>query len=236
MKVLLACEESQAVAKEFRKLGHEAYSDDIIDCSGGHPEWHIKQDVIPLLNGNCKFKTSDGAEHEIKGKWDLIVAFPPCTHLATSGALHFEKKREDGRQREAIDFFCQFFMADCEHVAIENPQNIISGNYIPKWFPDLAEKYQLPRKYSQKFHPYHFGDPFEKMTCLWLHGLPCLKETNVVTPPPRKVLSSGKTMALWYANCSHTDRGKKRSKTFHGIAKAMAEQWSEYLNTVTTIN
>ena len=134
MRVLVACEESQRVTMEFRNLGHEAYSCDIIDCSGGHPEWHIKQDVLSLLNGNCKFKTCDGAEHEVDGKWDLLLAFPPCTHLAVSGARHFEKKRADGRQREAIEFFCKFFEADCDHIAIENPVNIISGEYIKKWF------------------------------------------------------------------------------------------------------
>ena len=106
-KVLIACEESQAVTIEMRKLGLEAYSCDIIDCSGDHPEWHIKEDVLPLLNGNCKFKTVDGQEHEICGRWDMIIAFPPCTHLAVSGAPSFAKKREDGRQREGIIFFAQ---------------------------------------------------------------------------------------------------------------------------------
>ena len=160
----------------------------------------------------------------------MIVAFPPCTHLATSGALHFEKKREDGRQREGLEFFCKFFDADCEHVAIENPVNIVSGEYAKKWFPDIVEKYGLPRKPTQKIQPYQFGDPFEKLTCLWLKGLPELKETDFISPPPRKVLSSGKTMATWYANFSHKNRGGKRSKTFPGIAKAMARQWSEYIS------
>ena len=228
MKVLVACEESQRVTMEFRNLGHEAYSCDIIDCSGGHPEWHIKADVLPLLNGNCDFETCDGEKHEITGKWDLIVAFPPCTHLAVSGAVHFEKKRADGRQREAIEFFCKFFEADCEHIAIENPVNIISGEYAKKWFPDLVERYGLPRKAAQRFQPYQFGDPFEKLTCLWLKNLPTLKDTKVVTPPPRQVLRSGITMPRWYSNCGG-DRPKARSKTFPGVAKAMAEQWSEYL-------
>lgn len=224
MKILVACEESQRVTMEFRAKGHEAYSCDIIDCSGGHPEWHIKGDVLPLINGNCKFQTCDGVEHEVTGKWDLLLAFPPCTHLAVSGAVHFEKKRADGRQREAIEFFCQFFEADCDHVAIENPVNIISGEYVKKWFPDLVERYGLPRKCSQRFQPYQFGDPFEKLTCLWLKGLPLLKETKVVTPPPRQVLRSGITMPRWYSNCGG-DRRKARSKTFPGVAKAMADQW-----------
>ena len=229
MKVLVACEESQRVTMEFRANGHEAYSCDIIDCSGGHPEWHIKGDVLPLINGNCKFTTCDGVDHEVIGKWDLLIAFPPCTHLAVSGAVHFEKKRADGRQREAIDFFCQFFNADCDHIAIENPVNIISGEYITKWFPDLAEKYGLPHKCSQRFQPYQFGDPFEKLTCLWLKGLPLLQDTKVVTPPPRQVLRSGRTMPRWYSNCGG-NRPKERSKTFPGVAKAMADQWGKIIN------
>ena len=108
MKVLVACEESQAVTIELRKLGHEAFSCDVLECSGGHPEWHIMQDVIPLLNGFCLFETIDGNKHRIDGKWDMIIAFPPCTHLCVSGAKHFEKKREDGRQREGVEFFCKF--------------------------------------------------------------------------------------------------------------------------------
>lgn len=143
MKILVACEESQEVTKELRKLGHEAYSCDIIPCSGGHLEWHIMQDVLPLLNGNCSFKTCDGLEHTIYGKWDMIIAFPPCTHLAVSGAPHFEKKRSDGRQRIGIEFFSNFLNADCEKIAIENPVGIISGgDYIKEHFPDLAEKYE----------------------------------------------------------------------------------------------
>lgn len=228
MKILVACEESQRVTIEFRNLGYEAYSCDIIDCSGGHPEWHIKQDVIPLLNGNCKFQTCDGVEHEVNGKWDMIIAFPPCTDLAVSGAKHFEKKRADGRQQEGLEFFCKFFEADCDHVVIENPVNIISGNYVTKWFPDIAERYGLPRKSNQRIQPYQFGDPFEKTTCLWLKGLPELTETDVVAPPPRQVVASGKTLPFWYSNCGG-DRRKNRAKTFPGIAKAMAEQWGEYI-------
>ena len=119
MKVLVACEESQRVCTAFREKGHEAYSCDLETCSGGHPEWHIMQDVIPLLDGRCNFKTMDGIEHSICGKWDLIIAHPPCTHLASSGARHFEKKRADGRQREAIEFFCKLLNTSCEKVAVE---------------------------------------------------------------------------------------------------------------------
>ena len=194
MKILVACEESQAVTIELRKLGHEAYSCDILPCSGGHPEWHIQQDVTPLL----------------KEKWDMIIAFPPCTHLASSGARWFEQKRRDGRQRQGIDFFMRFTNLQCPKVAIENPIGIMSTYY---------------RKPDQIIQPYEHGDPFEKRTCLWLKGLPLLKPTNIVNPPPRQILSSGKTMPFWYSNCGG-NRAKARSKTFPGIAKAMAEQWA----------
>ena len=137
MKILVACEESQRVCIELRKRGHEAYSCDIEPCSGSREKWHIQADVLPLLNGNCKFQTADGAEHEIVGKWDMIIAFPPCTHLAVSGAAWFETKRKDGRQREGIKFFCKILNADCEKIAVENPVNIISGEYVKKFFPEL---------------------------------------------------------------------------------------------------
>lgn len=213
MKVLLACEESQRVCIEFRRLGHEAYSCDILPCSGGHPEWHIQDDVTRHLSG-----------------WDMIIAFPPCTHLAVSGAMHFEKKRNDGRQKEAIEFFSLFLHLDCPRVAVENPVNIISGNYIQKWFPDLAKKYDLPRKPSQVIQPYYFGDPFEKKTCLWLKGLPELKATDIVNVPERVVFESGKSMPKWYADLwklPPKERSEMRSKTFPGVAKAMAEQWGK---------
>lgn len=230
MKVLVACEESQAVTIELRKLGHEAYSCDIIECSGGHPDWHIMQDVLPLLNGDCEFQTSDGTRHAVSGKWDMIIAFPPCTHLALSGAKHFEKKRADGRQREGIEFFCQFLNADCDKIAIENPAGIMSGGkYIRTHFPDLAEKYGLPIADTQRVQPWMFGDPYEKTTCLWLKGLPELKGTNPVEPEPRHITSGGKSLPAWYNNSSIRMKGNRqtvRSKTFPGIAKAMAEQWA----------
>ena len=228
LKVLVACEESQRVTEEFRKLGVEAYSCDILDTSGDHPEWHIKQDVLPLLDGNCEFTTVDGTLHKIEGKWDAIIAFPMCTHLAVSGAKHFEKKRADGRQREGIEFFCRFFEADCDHVCIENPVNIISGDYVTTWFPDLVEQYGLPRKPTQRIQPYQFGDPFEKLTCLWLKNLPELQPTDIVEPPPRQVVRSGKTLPTWYSNCGG-DRRKNRSKTFPGIANAMANTFTNFL-------
>ena len=227
MKVLVACEESQAVTIELQKLGHEAYSCDIIDQSGGHPEWHIRGDVLPLLNGNCSFQTTDGVWHSIEGKWDMLIAFPPCTHLAVSGARHFEKKRQDGRQREAIEFFCQFLNADCDRIAIENPVGIIGGEYIPEWFPDLAEKYELPIKPTQIIQPYEFGDPHKKTTCLWLKGLPPLNPTNVVEPELIKyTCATGKVVTFDVIMAKIKDPGI-RSKTFPGIARAMAEQWGK---------
>ena len=228
-KVLIACEESQSVCKAFREKGHEAYSCDIQECSGGHPEWHIMQDVIPLLNGNCAFKTCDGEEHTINGKWDMIIAFPPCTHIAVSGARHFDKKREDGRQREGIEFFAQFLIADCEKIVIENPIGIISGNYIQKWFPDLAKKYNLPKKQSQIIQPYEFGHANKKSTCLWLKGLPLLQPTEIVEPDlVRYQCKSGKVVTFSRHMCqgfTSRERARWRSKTFDGVAKAMAEQW-----------
>ena len=227
MKILVACEESQRVCIAFRNKGHEAYSCDILDCSGGHPEWHIKADVIPLLDGGVIFTTQDGATHSIIGPWDMILAFPPCTHLATSGAPSFAKKREDGRQREGIEFFCQFFNANCDKIVIENPVNIISGKYCLQWFPDLVKKYNLPRKPTQYIQPYEFGEPTRKKTGLWIIGLPKLKPTNVVDPELITYIDkNGKTKTdtkwHWY---SGGGSGKERSKTFIGIAEAMAEQW-----------
>ena len=228
MKVLIACEESQTVCKAFRAKGHEAYSCDIIEPSGGHPEWHICGDVLPLLNGNCDFYTMDDEFHIIDGKWDLIIAFPPCTHLAVSGAAWFEKKRADGRQREGIEFFCQFLNADCDRIAIENPVGIISGDYVRKYFPDIAEQYVLPKKKKKKIHPWQFGDSFEKTTCLWLRGLQPLTPTNIVDRGEFITHKSGKVKPKWLADAFKLppeERSKVRSKTFPGIAKAMAEQW-----------
>lgn len=225
MKILVACEESQTVTKEFRELGHEAYSCDLEPCSGGHPEWHIKEDVIPLLNGKCEFKTDDGTIHKTLGKWDMIIAFPPCTHLAVSGASHFKKKREDGRQREGIEFFMKFIGAQCDFIAIENPIGIISGEYINKHFPDLAEKYQLLIKPSQIIQPWMFGHPESKATCLWLKGLPKLLETNNVKELFNS-LPKNQQQKIHYLPPT-LNRAKLRSKTFPGIAKAMAEQWGK---------
>lgn len=208
MKVLVACEESQAVTIELRKLGHEAFSCDILPCSGGHPEWHLQKDVTELL----------------KQKWDMIIAFPPCTHLAVSGARHFEGKRADGRQREAIEFFMKFLNADCEKIVVENPVGIISGDYIKKYFPDLCEKYNLPIKPTQIIEPWMFGDSVTKKTCLWIKGLNPLEPTDIVDKGKIVTFKSGKRMHEFFAN-SYGD-SNKRSKTFPGIAKAIATQWS----------
>lgn len=234
MKILVACEESQEVCKAFRAKGHEAYSCDIIDQSGGHPEWHIQQDVLPLINGNCAFKTNDGEEHAVEGPWDMIIAFPPCTDLTVTGARVFERKRADGSQGRSIEFFAQFLTANCDKVAIENPVGIISGEYIKKWFPDLCKKYDLPRSYSQIVHPWMFGASYSKKTCLWLKGLPELKPEVEEEPEQEWVewvdKKTGKTKRQnkWYYECSclpTKDRAKARSKTYPGFAKAMAEQW-----------
>jgi hypothetical protein len=220
MKILVACEESQAVTIEFRKLGHEAYSCDIIECSGGHPEWHIMQDVLPLLDGNCKFETVDGKCHDIDGKWDMIIAFPPCTYLTVTGNRWFDIERygEKAKQRiknreDAIKFFMMFAKADCERIAIENP----IGTMSTAW-----------RKPDQIIHPYMFGDPERKSTCLWLKGLPKLKPTNIVEPKIIKYKNGKGTDSPWHMNTMglpSDERAKMRSKTFPGIAKAMAEQW-----------
>lgn len=238
MKVLVACEESQSVTIEFRRRGHEAFSCDIVECSGGHPEWHIMQDVLPLLDGRCEFETMDGTKHLVSDKWDMIIAFPPCTHLAASGAPNFEKKRADGRQRRGIEFFCEFMAADCDRISIENPIGIISGDYITKWFPDLAEKYGLPKKPTQVIHPWMFGDNYSKSTCLWLKGLKPLVQP--VTEQPElewkewvnKKTGKKRRQPLWYYEAfvkskTPEERAMIRSKTFPGIARAMAEQWED---------
>lgn len=235
MKVLVACEESQEVCKAFRAVGHTAFSCDIQECSGGHPEWHIRWDALALINGRCSFVTQNGDLHRIDGRWDMIIAFPPCTHLAVSGARYFEGKREDGRQREGIEFFSAFFEADCDCVAIENPIGIISGSdYIKKWYPDLAQKYLLPRKPAQIIHPWMFGHKEPKSTCLWLKGLPKLIPENVIAPNidyvewVDKKTGKKKRQAKWYADAFYVgkkDHSRIRSKTFPGVARAMAEQW-----------
>jgi hypothetical protein len=210
MKVLVACEESQAVTIELRKLGHEAYSCDILDCSGGRPEWHIKGDAIKVM-------------YDLSHKWEMMISFPPCTDLAVSGAAHFEKKIADGRQQASIEFFMKFVHAPIDKICIENPIGIMSKKY---------------RKPDQVIQPYYFGDPFQKSTCLWLKNLNLLERTNTVEKGEFrewKDKKTGKTkrQPQWYydAFCQHGHDGEKRSnvrsKTFPGIAKAMADQFTK---------
>ena len=226
MRILVACEESQAVCKAFREKGHEAYSCDIIECSGGHPEWHIRDDVIPLLNGDCIFTTDDGVDRYISGKWDLIIAHPPCTYLTVTGNRWFnverygEKALERIRKRdEATDFFIKIWDADCDKVIMENPIG-----YMSTFF----------RKPEQIVHPYYFAEYQDdencerKATCLWMRGVEPLKYEVKFQPRVIKYKNGKGTDSPWHINTMSLppdERAKARSKTFPGIAKAMAEQW-----------
>jgi hypothetical protein len=225
MKILIACEESQAVCIEFRKLGYEAYSCDILPCSGGYPEWHLKKNVFDIIEMG----------------WDAMICFPPCTHLALSGAMHFKQKIKDGRQKNAIDFFLKLANANIKHIAIENPLGIMGKIYRP---------------YDQIIQPYYFGDAFQKTTCLWLKNLPKLyhndknnlfgDEITHVKPEEKfcwtdKKSGKIKSQPMWYYKAlinskNKEERSKIRSKTFPGIAKAMAEQWSKYLSNQKLLN
>lgn len=219
MNILCACEESQAVTTELRRLGHRAFSCDIQECSGGHPEWHIKGDVLPLLNGRCDFVTMDGKSHKQPERWDMMIAFPPCTDLASSGARHFARKRADGTQQKSIAFFMKFVDADCEKIAIENPIGIMSTVY---------------RKPDQIIQPCQFGHHARKATCLWLKRLQKLIPTDIVDPGEIDKYGFSRGASLDYATDENgkilpwNDQrtAKARSKTFPGIAKAMAEQWA----------
>lgn len=211
MKVLVACEESQRVCIAFRERGHEAYSCDILDCSGGHPEWHIKGDCLPLINGCCDFETMDGLKHTINEKWDLLIAHPPCTYISNAGVRFLypggkgildEERLKKGI--EATHFFLRFLYANCEKIAIENP--------VP------TKVYCLP-PYTQIIQPWMFGHPVQKKTCLWLKGLPNLEPTNII-----EERQSSKIPGNWF-NRGGRERQANRAKTFVGIAKAMAEQW-----------
>lgn len=205
MKVLIACEESQAVTKEFRILGHEAYSCDIIECSGGYPEWHIQEDIFTVL----KSKT-----------WDMVLAFPPCTHLSSAGAPSWKIKQADGSQQKAIDFVLAIYNYNCDMIAIENPVGKLSTSW---------------RKPDQIIHPFHFGEPFMKRTCLWLKGLPLLHHTDIISPEYHYTSNSTQGGLLKDGTRKKSklpifkawDSAKERSKTFKGIAKAMAEQWGQ---------
>lgn len=211
MNVLIACEESQRVCIAFRERGHNAFSCDVQKPSGRHPEWHILGNALEVLepdteNGCIMFDTMNGQSH-IVHKWDLIVAHPPCTHLAVSGMRWFkEGKKPLYLQDEAADFFMKFINANCERIAVENPVCIMSTRY---------------RKPDQIIHPWQFGHTQQKKTCLWLKGLPKLQETNNVYDEMMK-LPEKERSAIWWMGSGHA---KERSKTFPGIAAAMAEQW-----------
>lgn len=227
MRVLVACEESQAVTKELRSRGHEAFSCDLLECSGGRPDWHIQGDVLPLLNGRCRFNTADGVTHIQAEKWDMLLAFPPCTYLTVTGNRWFneEKYGDKARQRkvlrtEAINFFMQFVRADCDKIAIENPVGVMSSEY---------------RKPDQIVHPYYFAKSQDdencerKGTCLWLKGLEPL--TYDIKFEPRVIAyKNGKgTDSPWHMSTMKlppAERARARSKTFPGIAEAMARQWT----------
>jgi site-specific DNA-cytosine methylase len=207
MKILVGCEESQAVCVAFRELGHEAYSCDLQECSGGHPEWHLQENIFDVM---------------FSKDWEMLIAFPPCTHLAVSGAKHFAKKIADGRQEQGVNFFLALATCDIPKIAIENPVGIMSSKF---------------RKPDQIIQPWQFGDKAQKTTCLWLKNLPLLEPTEIVEKGEFYITPSGKKMASWMCDPIgsngkklgyNTDEIKKlRSKTFPGIAKAMATQWSE---------
>ena len=227
MKVLVACEESQTVCKAFRALGHEAYSCDIQEPSGGHPEWHILGDALKAIDGG-QVTTMDGQAHDV-GKWDLLIAHPLCTYLAVSGNRWFDigkygdKAVQRMKDREAASaFFMQFIDAGCERIAVENPVGVMSRRY---------------RKPDQIIQPYQFGEHARKGTCLWLKGLRKLRPTEIVDPGA--ILVGGYSVGA-SANWAVDENGKAlqwgdprtaktRSKTFPGIARAMAEQWGDYI-------
>lgn len=235
LNVLVACEESQRVCSEFRKLGHNAYSCDLLKCSGNHPEWHFNMDVLEVIKNKGGVLQS-GEEIHIDGEWDIMIAHPPCTFLAVSGArwyyhpddkdLPFEQRRPHPRfpnraqdREEGAEFFMKLATADIKYIAVENPVGIMNTRY---------------RKPDQVVHPYHFGDEASKATCLWLKNLPPLVYTNVVGKGDRVVLSSGKSLPKWYSDAltkakTPEERRNLRSKTFPGFAKAIAEQWSKYV-------
>ena len=203
IKILVACEESQRVTIELRKLGHEAYSCDILPCSGGHPEWHLQQDVLPLL----------------KQKWDMIIAFPPCTYMTNAGACRmYPKKGVIDEERLALgmkakDFFLSILNSECPRIAVENPRplNIIN----------------LPKE-TQRIQPWMFGEPYSKMTYLWLKGLPPLQPTNIITEGIKPFVNAGSKTSngAYRKKIGCKNSAIERSKTFLGIAKAMAEQWT----------
>lgn len=228
MNVLVACEESQAVCKAFRKRGHRAFSCDLQECSGGHPEWHINGDVLPLLNGRCEFVLQNGQTDRQTDRCDLIIAHPPCTYLTNCATRSHSARmtpipKINARTIERIDamaFFMRFVFADCDRIAIENPVGVMNTCY---------------RQPDQTIHPYMFAESEDdlenyvtKATCLWLKGLLPLK-TNHLPKPDNALLfglrPNGEAYHWTEKLCRAGGAPKARSKTFKGIAKAMAEQW-----------
>lgn len=223
MKILIACECSQKICKEFRRLGVECYSCDLEEQYGGHPEWHIKRNCLDVMCGDCTFKTQDGEEHYVDA-WDCVIAHPPCTYLCRAQFCLYNRKRfgdkyVDDRlkkQRQAIDFFMKFTELNCPTL-IENPIGIMSRLYKPA---------------SQVIEPYMFGDAATKATCLWLHDLPRLIPTNIVGKGKKHEFPNSNAVGDWYYRTSclpHSERARARSETFPGIAKAIAYQYFQYL-------
>lgn len=196
MRVLVACEESQTVTKAFRARGHSAFSCDLLPATGGHPEWHLRADVRDVL--------------ALTLPWDMLIGFPPCDHLAVSGARWFPEKIADGRQQAGIELFLALAHAEVPRVAIENPVGIMSTVW---------------RKADQIVQPWQFGDEATKTTCLWMRGLPPLLPTKIVGRGVIQVVKSGKRLPEWYSNAPRRTRKIVRSRTFPGLAAAMAEQW-----------
>ena len=232
MKILVACEESQATTKELRALGHDAYSCDLLPCSGGHPEWHFNHDVFDVIDNKGGI-LQDGSKVDDGFDWELMIAHPPCTYLAVSGARWYYDPVDKDKpvkernphprfpnravyREEAVDFFTKLCQVSIDKIAVENPIGIISTRY---------------RKPNQIVHPWMFGDEASKATCLWLKNLPNLVPTNIVGKGERVVLSSGKSLPKWYSDAltkakSPEERRTLRSKTFKGMAVAMAKQWT----------
>ena len=217
MFVLVACEESQAVTIELRKLGHIAFSCDLQDCSGGYPEWHIISNCLDLVNGFCSFSTCDGMIYCVN-RWDLIIAHPPCTFLSFAGYryLNVDKYGDKAIKRlaareDAFNFAMSIFNCDCDHICMENPKGYINSKF---------------RSPDQVINPYDFGGPYRKRTCLWLKGLPPLIPDYTVLPPEPVYIDSKGKKRFWVDTVSGTNRQKLRSKTFPGIARAMAYQFT----------
>lgn len=207
IKILVACEESQTICKAFRKLGYESYSNDIIDCSGGHPEWHLKMDVFEAIRSN---------------DWDCMIGHPPCTYLTITGNKWFKPEFKDRfperhkQREEAIKFFLDLYNSNIPYIALENPVGVMSS----RW-----------RKPDQYIQPYEYGDPHSKKTGLWLKGLPKLVSTNIVEPQFH-IYKDGRRDPIWHVETLKLppdERSKARSKTFPGIANAIAEQWGNFL-------